>query len=225
MDAPDLTGLIKAEHSLRRRLSELVETQQWAHHVADLDSGELRTFPLDRPVTPLSRLERLSRLGHRFDDSIFGGPSYRLTPRSPYQASPEAYLAAFGAGSYLPWNDVVIWEFRQDLGTPPGLHGMYFVFSECPDGRSVLSFSLSGNAWPQALGHVRVWASGGPLPASIEIPIADTFAAHTVDLTFVTVGGQPSEVDMTLEAGIGLLTFNAVSFGTAPPVVYPVNLP
>jgi hypothetical protein len=76
----------------RRRLHELAETQGWVHHVANLDTGQLLTFPLDRPVAPLSRAERLSRLGHFFDPSIFGGPRYKLTARTPYQASPKAGL-------------------------------------------------------------------------------------------------------------------------------------
>ena len=51
----------------RRRLHELAETQHWAHHVADLDSGKILTFPLDRPVAPLSRAKRLLLIGHRVD--------------------------------------------------------------------------------------------------------------------------------------------------------------
>jgi hypothetical protein len=43
-------------------------------------------------------------VGFEADKSIFTGPRYRLTPRRPYQASPEAWLDAFfdsaiGAGS------------------------------------------------------------------------------------------------------------------------------
>jgi hypothetical protein len=55
MNAPKVNDAVKAARSLRRQLNELVETQRWVHHVADLNSGEVLTFPLDRPVTPLSR--------------------------------------------------------------------------------------------------------------------------------------------------------------------------
>src|SRR5262245_56360695 len=72
----------------RRQPYELEETHRWAHHVADLNSGQVLTFLLERPITPLSRAERLSRLGRVIDPSIFRGPSYTLTPRTPYQASP-----------------------------------------------------------------------------------------------------------------------------------------
>jgi hypothetical protein len=40
-----------------------------------------------------------------------------------------------------------------------------------------------------------------------------TFAAHTVDLTFVPLGGRASEVLMSLEAGVELLTLSSISFG------------
>jgi hypothetical protein len=84
----------------RRRLHELEETRRWIHHVADLDSGEIRTTTLDRTIAPLSRIERLSQLGHRFDPTVLGGPSYRLTPRQPYQASPEASLTVVNSRDY-----------------------------------------------------------------------------------------------------------------------------
>jgi hypothetical protein len=67
----------------RRQLNELAETQHWVHHVADLDSGKILTFPLDRPVTPLSRAERLSRLGHSFDPSILGNLRWAVLLTQP----------------------------------------------------------------------------------------------------------------------------------------------
>jgi hypothetical protein len=60
--------------------------------VADLNSGEAYTTVLDQPPTSSSRIERLSRLRSALDATIFGGPSYRLTTSTPYQASPEASL-------------------------------------------------------------------------------------------------------------------------------------
>jgi hypothetical protein len=98
----------------RRQLNELAETQHWVHHVADLDSGKILTFPLDRPVTPLSRAERLSRLGHSFDPSIFGGifggPSYSLSPNHPHNDSPLAGLSVSGADIFDAFRDQVIWS-------------------------------------------------------------------------------------------------------------------
>jgi hypothetical protein len=106
---------------MRRRLYELAETQRWVHHAADLDSGEVVTTPLDRPVTPLSRAERLARLGHRFDPTVFFGPSQRLTPRQLYQPSPEAWLAAQGSSWYsaVPEPDGIVWWTLPRERPPP----------------------------------------------------------------------------------------------------------
>jgi hypothetical protein len=104
MDAPHPKEAPEAEREMRRELYELAETQRWVHHVADLDSGEIVTTPLDRPVTPLSRAERLSQLGHLFHPEVFDGPSQRLTPRQHYQPSGQgwAYLSALEPTLYAP---------------------------------------------------------------------------------------------------------------------------
>ena len=57
---------------MRRRLSELAEIDRRVHHAADLDSGEIVSTPLDRPVMPLCRAERLAQLSHRVDPAAFG---------------------------------------------------------------------------------------------------------------------------------------------------------
>src|SRR5215210_7937635 len=98
MDAP--SGNRAAEALARRRLYELEETQGWVHHVADLNSGEVLTTPLDRPLAPLSRAERLSQLGHPIDPIVLGGPSRRLTPDQPYQASPLAWVILLNCSGY-----------------------------------------------------------------------------------------------------------------------------
>src|ERR1043166_824884 len=61
MGAPDVNEAEDVGRSMRRRLHELAARQHWVHHVGDLDSGEVLTTQLDRPVMPLSRAERLSR--------------------------------------------------------------------------------------------------------------------------------------------------------------------
>ena len=52
MNAPKRA--VKAARSLRRQLNKLVETERWVHHVRT-STAEKYSFPLDRPVTPLSR--------------------------------------------------------------------------------------------------------------------------------------------------------------------------
>jgi hypothetical protein len=67
MEAADPGGTARREPLAGRRLAELSERQGWVHHVVDADTGEVLTTPLDRPLAPLSRAERLARLGHRID--------------------------------------------------------------------------------------------------------------------------------------------------------------
>jgi hypothetical protein len=218
MGAPDVNEAEDVGRSMRRRLDELAETQHWVHHVGDLDSGEVLTTQLDRPVMPLSRAERLSRLGHIFDDtSIFSGPRYRLTPRAPYQAVPEAsFSVSGGLLSYSSTQDEVVWQPPRDA-TGPLLGLLRASFAEGPRERSVLSILLSGQARSGAVGHVLIRESQAG--ASIRIPITDAFASHTVDLTFIPRAGEPSDVIMSLEAGIGFLTFRSISFAAQRPVV------
>src|SRR5258708_37357958 len=168
------------------RVAELMETQHWVHHVGDLDSGEVLTTPLARPVTPLSRAQRLSRLGHNFDISIFSGPSYQLTPRNPYQSWPQAWLEVTGVADYLPLNDIVAWSLPRDLRPTDDGPGMSFFFADSPDGRSVLSISLTAAAWEGPLGHVSVNAFAFESPAvQARIPIADGFASPTAGVTLI----------------------------------------
>jgi len=224
MGARDVNEAEDVGRSMRRRLDELAETQHWVHHVGDLDSGEVLTTQLDRPVMPLSRAERLSRLGHIFDDtSIFSGPRYRLTPRAPYQAVPEASFSVSGGSlpfvsllSYSSTHDEVVWQPPRDA-TGPLLDLLRASFAEGPRERSVVSILLSGQARPGAVGHVLILES--QTGASIRIPITDAFASHTVDLTFIPRAGEPADVIMSLEAGIRFLTFRSISFAAQRPVV------
>jgi hypothetical protein len=124
-----------------RKLAELKEREGWAHHVADAATGKLITTRLRRPVAPLTRAERLSRLGHQFDPSIFGTPTYRLTPRYPYQGSPLGFLTfhsvrhvnAMGYGD--PGREgFALWRVAEDIvGEKVG--GMDAVVFEPPQGR------------------------------------------------------------------------------------------
>ncbi len=196
----------------------MAQARHLVHHVADLDSGEVLTFTDDGPLTASTRASRLARLGHVFDgNTVFGGPSYRLTPRRPYQASPEAYLIASHVDGYLADADEITWDPPADLGTTAGLRGLRASFAVSPDRRSVLSVAMSGSAWPGRVGHLRVQAFSGP--ASVSFPIFDTPSAHTVDVSFVPLGGRPSEGLLTLEAGIRRLTVTAIAFAPQPPIV------
>jgi hypothetical protein len=223
MTVPDVNELLKEDASVRRRLDELAETQKWTHHAADLATGRLVTTKLNRPPTPFSRAQRLSRIGHPFGPTIFGEPSYRLTPRVPFIASPLAFLIAATCDAYAPnEHNAIFWNPPRELGTNFVFRGMRFFFAEAPNRRSLVTMFLTGKAFSGMVGHVRITAFEGP--ASISVPITDVASAHTVDLAFVPLGGRPAHVDMFIEAGVESLTFSSISFQAEPPVLDPGTL-
>jgi hypothetical protein len=226
VNSEDVNSAVRRQARLLRRLDELSETQQWVHHVSDLDRGEVQTNVLDRPVTQLSRIERLHRLGPFDDPSVFDAPSFRLTPRMPYQASrydasPQAFLIAAEPQSYSADRDEIMWAPPRQLPTNCFL-AMRFYFAESPRGRSVVSLSLRAKAWSGTTGHVLVRVPSAPAPT--RIPIAETFAAHLVDVTFFPASGWPTEVLMSIEAGVELLAFSSISFRGPPPPAFDPTL-
>jgi len=189
-------------------------TQRWVHHVADLDSGQVLSTILDGPLAAPALAERLSGLGDVFDTTIFGGPSYRLTPRRPYQAAPEASFIASQC-SYSSTDDQIVWQPPRDaVGAQLGV--LRASFAQSPDRRSVVSVMLSGAPWQGMVGHVSLRETQSV--GSVRIPIDGPLAAHTIDLTFVPLGGRLADVVMLLEAGIEILTFTSIEF-TAVPLV------
>jgi hypothetical protein len=210
----------RASHrSVRRRLDEFAETQQWVHHVGDLGSGELLTTLLERPVAPLSRAQRLSRFWPNVDPDIFGRPRYRLTPRSPFQAAPEASLIVSRC-TYSATDNEVIWQPSPNASSSFDLGGLRAFFAESPQGRCVVSIVLSGVARPGAVGHISIQETQST--ASVRIPITGVFSTHAIDLTFVPRVGQLSDILLSLEAGIELLTFRSITFGVEPLVFEPI---
>jgi hypothetical protein len=212
--------------ALRRRLDQLAETQRWVHHVADLDTGQVLTTALRRPVTPLSRAQRLSRLGHHFDTSIFGQPQYELTPRRPFQSAPLAHLSATAPSFYGADADEIVWQLpAQEPPRVPDRHVKCF-FAESPvavNQHAVVSLTLTGRAFKGRVGHVRVHVVES-LGNDVLLPITDTFAAHTLDVTLIPLARRQSTVFMEIEAGVELLTFTKITFVAEPPVLNPGTL-
>lgn len=208
MQLPD-PNLLNAEQD------KLAEARRWVHHVADFDACKVLSFELDRPVTRLSRIERLSRLGP-IADSIFGAPLYRLTARKPYQQSPEAWLYASSAAGYYAAYDYIVWAVARD--TPAAERGfMTFHFDQSPGGQCLFSLSLTAKAYGGAQGSLRVLTETPSREA--QIPIGDVDRAHVVDLMVTTTEGQALDVWMIPDANVQLLTFRAATFGRAPPVL------
>jgi hypothetical protein len=109
----------------------------------------------------------------------------------------------------------------QDLERPRG--GLTFVFTVTPAERSLARILLSGRSWPGASGKVLVSAGPGLPPHEIWFPIADTLAAHTIDLLFVpNLPNFETYIEMLFAPGMRTAIFKSISFGVARPLVNPV---
>jgi hypothetical protein len=206
MDGADPNEPAGREPSIRRQLAELTERQGWVHHVVDVDTGEVLTTPLDRPLAPLSRAERLSRLGHRFDPAPWG-PRYRLSPRSPYQTAPLNWLSVYDPVITLPdAQDHVYWSLPQDFQPSADLPGLRSHFDQPPQQRCVATLVFAASAWAGAVGHIRIAGS-----ANGRIPIAGNYAQHTVDLSFAPSPGSPVEIFAFLEPGLHQVVFYSIT--------------
>src|SRR5262245_45632492 len=129
-------GLPKIDPALERQLRQLRALKSRMHHVVDLNTGRIvSTKGTGFPSTKV-RLQRLAGLGFRLPDSIFGSPLFRLSPRRPYQASPEAWLHASSPIFFTTEFEDISWS-----GDPLVHHGfMHCHFAEVPKGKCVASF-------------------------------------------------------------------------------------
>ena len=118
--------------------------------MADLNSGEVHTAVLDAPPTSTSRIDGLSRLGSVGGTTIFNGPSFVLTTRIPYMASPEAWVVVridyFNPRVGMQWTPA---------DHPEDVKNLICYFSQLPAERSLLTISLVASASDTG-GHVSV---------------------------------------------------------------------
>jgi hypothetical protein len=197
------------------------EVRRWAHHVADLNSGEVHTDVLDAPPTSTSRVEGLSRLGSVGGTTVFNGPSFVLTSKIPYVASPESWVTAL-----IDYFNPVVGMQWTSPPSPRNPRNLICYFSQLPAERSLLTISLVASA-PNTVGHVSVgWVPhlGGGLPQDdhlVRYPIQGGDTDYTLDFTFERAGMAPPDFVMTLQPGIEWMLFNSVRLQTAPLVVFP----
>jgi hypothetical protein len=207
------------------KLAELKESQGWVHHAADAATGKLLTTQLERPATPRLRAERLSRLGHQFRPPIFPPPTHRLTPRYPYQASPQGSLIFQFTNFVSSFGDephgIANWAL-QDIA--PGMTGrMDATLLDAPAGRSLLTLLLDAASLFGQVGHIRIEVRGqpvenAPLIASFDITVQGGPAEHLFDLVFVSAPTVPPTrwVAMILEpVGLDGVAFRSLTFGLA----------
>src|SRR3712207_4686884 len=79
--------------------ADIPKIEHWVHDAVDLASGRIATTTLAHALTKEVRAKQLAELGFKADLSFFHNPMYRLTPQTPYQSTPEAWLDAFD-GTY-----------------------------------------------------------------------------------------------------------------------------
>ncbi len=210
MDGADAAGARARVDGTRRRLQELAEGQRWVHHVGHLATGEVASTELERPPTPLATARRLDA-ANVWPRHLPTGPSFLLTPRSPYLASGAAYLSVYNPSSYRPFDDTIGWEVPADHDGSP-LLGLDAFFTAFPADAAVLSIDIAAKAWPGRSG-VTVWSQ---FPAQARIPIGGEFRAHTIHLA-VPAAPQPGlrfvEAGLVIEPGAELLTFRTLSLG------------
>jgi hypothetical protein len=208
--------------SFPRKLAELKEPQGWVHHVADAETGKLLTTRLDRPVTPLSRAERLSR--------VIYPPTHRLTPRHPYQASPQGFVDFSFTSAVSSYVDDPTGraDWLLQYIVPPWTGRMDALLLDAPAGRCLLTLLLGAASLPGQVGHIRIEVKGqpaenAPLIASFDIPAqGDDFTEHIFDLVFLSAPTVPPTrwVAMILQPGSGLdfVRFGSLTFGLADPI-------
>jgi len=109
--------------------------------VADLNSGEVHTDVLDAPPTSTSRVEGLSRLGSVGGTTIFNGPSFVLTTKIPYVASPESWVTAL-----IDYFNPLVGMQWTSPPSPQNPRNLICSFSQLPAERSLLTISLEAIA-------------------------------------------------------------------------------
>jgi hypothetical protein len=150
-----------------------------------------------RPVTPLSRAERLSQLGRQFHP--FSPPTHRLTPKQPYQASPEGFIGfqwTSDVTSYYGPDGEAIWLLSDIV--PPMIGRMDALLRDAPQGRCLLTLLLGiTNQFDQG-GHIRIEVRGqpaenAPLIASFDLTTqGNDYIEHTFDLVYVSETTPPT---------------------------------
>ena len=220
----------KDNAAIRREMARLQEHQGWVHHVADAATGKVLTTQLDHPVSPVSRAQRLSQFGNRFDFSIFGTPTHRLTPQRPYEASPMGYLRFYGAREVSSLGDIQP-EGHAVWGVPNAAIGEAVGSTEAlvfdpPQGLCLLTLSFGATKLPGQIGTIRIEVLGylgnqSNVLASLQLnEHRDNFIWYTVDLLFTSVPPPNSSlhwVEMVLESGLQYVQFASVQ--VAPTII------
>ncbi len=183
------------------------------HDAVDLATGSVVTTDGGKGLTPEDRLGRLGHLGFPGPISVFGSPTHRLTPRVPYQASPEGWLDAF-EGTYSAGNDQIWWRL------PATFDNFTATFNATFHGvaAGLRLLSLSVEAWPFTgrTGSIVIFV--GQTQAAIPV---STPTARTIDVAFTHDGSDPFTAMVVMRQGILDFVVHSVSLGSPGIVVAP----
>ncbi len=207
MDAKSSAGE-GLEGAVRPRGAALPKVELRLHDAVDLASGRIETAAATGPLTAAARAERLADIGIRVDPSTLTSPSYRLTPQTPYQAAPEAWIDAFdGAYNAGPGVDQIWWRLPSSFETE-FMPGCNFTARGLPDGPCVMS--LSFEAWPYLglTGTVVVDIGAERTEFQISAPVS-----RTVDICFVQAGADPLTTMVFFRPGLEDFVFHSMSLG------------
>jgi hypothetical protein len=194
--------------AVQRQIDALRVNGPWAHDIVDLAKGELHSEVLNAPLTAEARSRKLAGLGHLFGGAIFGGPTYRLSARHPFQATPLARLTPIHLDTYSTISEEIGWSQAR---VPSGLGRMHFHFAEPPPGKCMATISLLALPHDGATGHVTLTAHGSTISIPITKPVN-----RSIDLIFTPPAGGPADVTMTIEVGVQILAFFFMTLGPAP---------
>ncbi len=158
--------------------------------------------------TPAQRVKRLSHLGLGADPSLFGSPTYRLTPQFPYQPAPEAWLDAFdGTYSAGPGVDQIWWRLPPSFPTE-FMPGCNFSVRQLAAGPCVMSVAFE--AWPFQGATGVVVVDIGALRTEFEISVP---VSRIVDIAFDHDGADPLTTMVFFRPGLIDFVFHSMALG------------
>jgi hypothetical protein len=191
----------------------LPKSARRVHDAVDLASGRIETASTARAPGAATRLRRLARFGFRIDLPLFG-PSHRLTPQKPYQATPEAWLDSFeGIYGTGPAVNRIWWRLPATFPTT-FIAGVNLNFRGLGAGAAVLG--LTFEAWPYQGRTGTVVVDIGA--QRTEFPISAP-AERTVDIAFVHDGSDHMDARVLFRQGLFDFVFREASVGGGPFVV------
>jgi hypothetical protein len=208
---------------------------QWAHSAVNLDTGRVITTVLQGPPTAEARAEALSRLGLASDVSPLRERRLQsLSVRTPYQASPLAWLHGEGIDLFLPDIDTPTGPgdgqllFRPPTGwtpTPADDRRLFFFFWQLRLGvapRNVLlSMRLFGVPSIGEQGHVSVGFAHetGPITTQVRVALPEPEGVLWLDVPYSVDTQRAPFFFLNIEAGVAEIIFHSATISLPLPVV------